>query len=76
MLDSPHCLELLEQIDDKQEPFRQMLDFLLALTGDDVYVLHRMEDAITNLEDHLLTRTNPDDDSASASSRCGASCFA
>ena len=63
LLDSPHCLELLEQIDDKQEPFRQMLDFLLALTGDDVYVLHRMEDAITNLEDHLLTRTNPDDDS-------------
>lgn len=63
LLDSPRCIELLEPIDDQMESYRQMLEFLLALTGEDVYVLHRLEDAITNLEDHLLTRTDPDDDS-------------
>ncbi len=53
--DNDRCAACAGELDGKAEPFMQMLAFFNALTANDVYQLEKLEDAITDLEDSMLT---------------------
>lgn len=61
--DNMRCNELMNEIDTDLDNQSQLLQFLNALTAEDVYELERMEDRIADLEDKLITeeRLNSDD---------------
>lgn len=61
--DNMRCIELMSEIDTDLDNQSQLLQFLNALTAEDVYELERMEDRIADLEDKLITeeRLNSDD---------------
>lgn len=61
--DNIRCIELMSEIDTELDNQSQLLQFLNALTEDDVYGLEKMEDRITDFEDKLITeeRSNSDD---------------
>ncbi len=53
------CAEILKHISPESAPLEQLLGFFLALTADDLDVLEKLEDAITSLEDGILTARKP-----------------
>lgn len=52
--DNRRCIELVSDVDEKLEPYRQLLEFVSNLTANDVYELEKIEDRITDLEDSLI----------------------
>ena len=60
--DNKHCLALMGDIDEKIEPYKQLLQFMSTLTANDVTELEKTEDLIADLEDRLITekRSNSD----------------
>jgi magnesium transporter len=59
--DNKRCNQFAKGIDDKLGNFRQLVEFLFAMTDGDVYELEKMEDKITGIEDGLLTMKNVTD---------------
>lgn len=53
--DNKRCVELMSDIDEKTDPYKQLLQFMNTLTAGDVTVLEKTEDLITDLEDRLIT---------------------
>lgn len=60
--DNNRCIELMNEIDTDLDNQSQLLQFLNALTEDDVYGLEKMEDRITDFEDKLITEERSDSD--------------
>jgi len=60
--DNKRCIELMSDVDEKTEPYKQLLQFMNTLTANDVTELEKTEDLITDLEDKLITekRSNSD----------------
>ena len=52
--DNKRCIELICDIDEKAESYRQLLQFLNSITANDMYELEKFEDRITDLEDSLI----------------------
>ena len=52
--DNRRCIEIMSDVDEKLEPFKQLLQFISTLTANDVYELEKFEDRITDLEDSLI----------------------
>lgn len=52
--DNKRCVELMSDVDEKTETYRQLLQFFNAITANDVYELEKFEDRITDLEDSLI----------------------
>lgn len=61
--DNRRCMQLANAVDETLAPYAQLLEFLVALTTDDVYAHEKIEDKIIQLEDELLTKKRPDEDS-------------
>ncbi|NCB74563.1 MAG: magnesium transporter [Clostridia bacterium] len=61
--DNKRCAALISDVDPKEDNQSQLLQFFNALTANDVYELEKTEDAITDLEDSLITevRSNSED---------------
>ena len=53
--DSQKCRELLNSLENDKNCFVQLSDFLLLLTGEDIFALEELENAITQLEDMLIS---------------------
>ena len=60
--DNNRCIELMNEIDTDLDNQSQLLQFLNALTEDDVYGLEKIEDRITDFEDKLITEQRSDSD--------------
>lgn len=60
--DSKQCTQIAEGIDEGLGSYRQLLEFFITLTADDIYELEKMENKITNIEDGLLTKKKNADD--------------
>ncbi len=53
--DSSKCHEIISSVSGNNQPYIQLLEFFLLLTADDLDVLEKIEDKITELEDSLLS---------------------
>lgn len=53
--DNKRCIELISNIEAGENSYKQLLEFLAALTANDVYQLEKAENKITDLEDSLIT---------------------
>ncbi|MBP8639690.1 MAG: magnesium transporter [Oscillospiraceae bacterium] len=62
--DNKRCIELMSDIDVKLDNQNQLLQFLNALTANDVYELEKTEDRITDLEDGLITEKKSNSESS------------
>ncbi len=61
--DNKRCIQLAEGIDGKLDHFRQLVEFLFAMTDDDVYELEKTENKITAIENELLIMKKNSSDS-------------
>ena len=62
--DNKRCIELMSDIDEKAEPYKQLLLFMNALTANDVTELEKTEDRIADLEDSLITEKQSTSDNS------------